>query len=415
MRSFTKILTVTALLMSFAACRQAQEKDFSYLVVRSDFTDNVLLEGTVSAIRSTPVKPLEELVERGSVIKFLTEDGIWVKRGDTVCVLENKDLEELKDELERFIITGRLNYESGLSRLETQYATLEAQMRINEIQSSLSSLDSIQLAYYTPTQRRIAELNLRKARIEEAKLKREIATTKVVNETEVMKLKMQLSMYEEVQTMYDNLMSQLVVTSPVSGLFLRRRNPDNGYLYEEGDVIRGAVAEIPSTDSMQVKFEVAEQVYKRLAPGQQVQYTFSGMPGVRGYGRIVGRSPVGRTRRNTSLTYFDVVSSVDSCTRQPQPGMSANCLVTVRTLPDTLAVPIVAVFDQDSCKVVYVKQGNGYVQQEVTTGWQSSKNVVITGGIEPGMHLSMIRPKDHQIKAKRFLSKKLGTAYEKKY
>lgn len=405
MRKLATTLTVTALLMSFTACRQAQEKEFSHLVVRMDFTDNVMLEGTVSAIRSTQVMPFEELVEWGSVIKTLTEDGVWVKQGDTVCVLENKDLEETQDLLTGYIANGRLSYESGLSRLETQYATLEAQLRINEIQSNLSSLDSIQLAYYTPTQRRIAELNLRKARIEEAKLKREIATTKLVNETEVMKLKIQLRQYESLQERYDGLVQRLVVTSPATGLFLRKRNPDTGYLYEDGDVVRGAVGEIPSTDTMQVKMEVPEQVFKRLAVGQPVAYTFSGMPGVRGYGRIVGKSPVGRDRRNTSLTYFDVVASVDSCTGKPQPGMSANCLVTVKSLPDTLAIPIVAVFDQDSCKVVYVKQGSGYVQQEVTTGWQSSQNVVISAGITPGIQLSMIRPKDHQIKAKRFLSK----------
>ncbi len=405
MKRFATTLVVSALLMSFTACRQAQEKEFSHLVVRMDFTDNVMLEGTVSAIHSTQVMPFEELVEWGSVIKTLTEDGVWVKQGDTVCVLENKDLEEMQDLLTGYIANGRLSYESGLSRLETQYATLEAQLRINEIQSNLSSLDSIQLAYYTPTQRRIAELNLRKARIEEAKLKREIATTKLVNETEVMKLKIQLRQYESLQERYDGLVQRLVVTSPATGLFLRKRNPDTGYLYEDGDVVRGAVGEIPSTDTMQVKMEVPEQVFKRLAVGQPVAYTFSGMPGVRGYGRIVGKSPVARDRRNTSLTYFDVVASVDSCIRQPQPGMSANCLVTVRTLPDTLAVPIVSVFDQDSCKVVYVKQGNGYVQQEVTTGWQSSQSVVIVKGVAPGMQLSLIRPKDHQIKAKRFLSK----------
>lgn len=405
MKRFASTLVVSALLMVFAACQHTQEKEFSYLVVRSGFSDNVMMEGTVSAIHSTTVMPLEDLVDWGSVIKKLTEDGVWVRQGDTVCVLENKELEESKELVASYIAQGRLSYESGLSRLETQYASLEAQLRINEIQSTLSSLDSIQLAYYTPTQRRIAELNLRKARIQEAKLKREVATTKLVNETEVMKLKIQLRQYESLQEMYDNLMSQLVVTAPISGLFLRKRNPDNGYLYEEGDEVRGAVGEIPSTDTMQVKIEVAEQVFKRLAVGQPIAYTFSGMPGVRGYGRIVSKSPVGRDRRNTSLTFFDVVASVDSCTGKPQPGMSANCLVTVKSLPDTLAIPIVAVFDQDSCKVVYVKQGSGYVQQEVTTGWQSSQNVVISAGITPGMQLSMIRPKDHQIKAKRFLSK----------
>ena len=93
MKRFATTLVVSALLMVFAACQHTQEKEFSYLVVRSGFSDNVMMEGTVSAIRSTTVMPLEDLVDWGSVIKKLTEDGVWVRQGDTVCVLENKELE----------------------------------------------------------------------------------------------------------------------------------------------------------------------------------------------------------------------------------------------------------------------------------------------------------------------------------
>jgi len=406
-------LCLIVLLIPLLACHREQEKEFSYLVLRTGFSDNVMLEGTVSAIRSTAVMPYTRLIEQGgTVIKTLAEDGTWVKEGDTVCVLENKDLEEMEETVGIWVSSGRLDYESGLSRLETEYAMLEAQLRMNEVQAALSNLDSVQLAYYTPTQRKIAELNLKKARLEEAKLKRNIATTKLVNETEVMKLQIRLRQYEFLQETYDDLMSHLVITSPATGLFLRKRNTNTWNKYEEGDDVVGAVAEIPLLDSMQVTFEVAEQLFKRLAVGQTAVYTFSGLPGVRAYGRITGKSPVGRNMRNTSLTVFDVTASVDSIASADstdfwlRPGISANCLVTVRSLPDTLAVPIVAVFDADSSKVVYERQGKGYVQREVTTGWQSSQDVVITEGIRPGMRLAMIRPKDHQISDKVFLPEK---------
>lgn len=387
---------------AFCSCADKTDSKMSYRVIRSDFDDQVVIEGTVYPIRSTQMQ-----CEMGGTVLFLTEDGDMVQEGDTVCILENKQLIEWKDMLEENMEVLYANYEMGVANLKTELARLEMEARNNELQEALTQLDSIQMEYYSPMQRRIAELNLQKTKIQQEKLERNIEVTRFVNGAELKRMDMELRQHEERAAMYREQMKGLVLTAPTSGMFLRADGADNMGKLEIGDEVNDGnlIAEIPDPTEVEVRFSVGEQVYKRLRRGQPVRYSFSAMPGQYADGRIRFRAAKGHQLRwDSQVMVYDVTASVETYDSIPTCGFSANCMITLKHLPDTICVPTVAVFDKDSLKVVYVEESKGYREQEVRVGAFSSHEMVIEAGLTGGETISLVAPKESRILRRERLS-----------
>jgi hypothetical protein len=111
-------------------------------------------------------------------------------------------------------------------------------------------------------------------------------------------------------------------------------------------------------------------------------------------------------RGNKSIKLYDVVASIDTASTLPKPGLSAMAQVYLQLEPDTVFVPQLAIFIEDSSRFVYVREGNGYIRQEVQLGLQSSKQAIISGGLKGSETISLIKPKNAAVKETRFLQTK---------
>ncbi len=390
--------TIILLLLFFPACqRNDVSQNFTAKVYRGDFMQYLAMEGVVEPSQTVAVSSINEL--RWSVIQWVVEDGVYVQEGDVICVLDNTDYEEMRETVAEYVEQGRFNYEAGVANLNAQYAQLEAQAKTNAIQARLSQLDSLQINYYTANQRKIAELNLRKNAIQQAKLDRQLSTMKIVNEAELKRLEMQLRQYEELEEQYAYIMDNTVIKAPVDGMILLSPCPDQPYRkLMSGDVMRQDIGKIVVGESRHVRIEAAEQSVKRLAPGQLVNFTFSSMPGVTAKGKILSKAPVSRPIANGSgVSVFDVMAQIDSASSVLDPEISTNCQVLLRSLPDTLMVPMVALFDEDSTRVVYVQHDNHFERRVVSIAAQSDFEAVISSGLREGEKVSLIKPKENQI------------------
>jgi len=63
-----------------------------------------------------------------------------------------------------------------------------------------------------------------------------------------------------------------------------------------------------------------------------------------------------------------------------------------------LSVPQIALFDDDSIKVVFVKSKKGYEKRQVLTGISSPKESVVTAGLEDGDIITLSKPKPSLVK-----------------
>ena len=388
------------LMMALGACVLSCSSDKGralplYAIERTAYEDVLVVEGYTESVNSINVNCPPDV--DGTIVQIV-ENGTQVYKGDTLYVLEDAniennvenwtlDLEGMFAEMEKLKATQKL-----------EYALLEAQVRNNEAETLLADYDSLQMIYMSPTDRRVKELQLQKARIERTQLQRKLEVTKVVHQTDVMKLAKRIEWMERQLERERKKKASLVLCAPRDGIAVRaRKRPWSDVKWEVGDNVWNGrtVVTLPDFDNMKVLIYAQETEYKRLHEGDSITYTFDAMPGNRAWGRITKLSPVGQTRtQGSAVKTFEIEASVDSMLTPVDPGMSALCRVYLRHIPDTIVVPSISIFDKDSLKVVYVEHKGHFEERQVTLGESSPRSTIITDGLAIGERIALIKPKE---------------------
>lgn len=83
--------------------------------------------------------------------------------------------------------------------------------------------------------------------------------------------------------------------------------------------------------------------------------------------------------------------------------MSARCQIHLEQVKDTIIVPHIAVFDEDSIKVVYVKKNKFYEMRQVVITHSSLQTAVVSAGLAAQEQIALLRPPRSHIKSKKFL------------
>ncbi|MPM44121.1 hypothetical protein SDC9_90799 [bioreactor metagenome] len=61
-------------------------------------------------------------------------------------------------------------------------------------------------------------------------------------------------------------------------------------------------------------------------------------------------------------------------------------------------VPQIAIYEEDSIKVVYVKKKNKYEMRQITTGLSSSKEAIVSSGLKRGEVIALIKPPQSMVR-----------------
>jgi HlyD family secretion protein len=388
----------TMAIVLLGACNNNKnDSTLNFLVAKDTFSESLLVEGTVEAVNSRTITcPMIG----GLSIKYLIDDGTHVKAGDTVCILENKQLVDQYENAIKNLELAKAEYNKIQADLALDLAMLEAQVKNNEAQTSITNLDSAQLQYASPTQKKITELELKIARIQKEKLDRKLTAVKRINQSEVRKAELRIRQNENNVKRQEEQLSQLVLLAPIDGLAMRSISWVSGNKVLEGENAYPPMPliEIPDLSLMRTSFSVSETEYKRIKTGQKVEYTFDAMPGNAAQGSITFRSAVGKQlRRNSKVKLFDLQASIDTSTVLPGAGLSARARIIITQIADTIVIPSIAIFDEDSTKVVYIQNGKSYNKQEVITAESSQKQTIVAAGLQPGDVLAMAHPKASQV------------------
>jgi len=156
---------------------------------------------------------------------------------------------------------------------------------------------------------------------------------------------------------------------------------------------------IPDMTEMKVKILASEASYKRMNINDRVEYTFDAMPGNVASGKILSKAPIGQPiSRNSKVKFFEVEASMETSKVLPSPGLSVTCNIILQRVKDTIVVPQIAIFEEDSMKIVYVKQEKGFEKRQVKIGPSSPKMAVIAKGLSGKESLSLIKPSSATVK-----------------
>ena len=385
--------------IAFISCSSKNGEELTcYTVERGAFVDVLRVEGFTESLGSVTLTCPPDV--DGS-IEYLVESGTMVKKGDTLCIIEDLSIEERYDNLLIDLENSYADLESTKANAQLELAMLEAQVRTNEAETQIAGLDSVQLLYLSPTERRIKELQMEQSAIRRERLNKQVDKQKIIQQADIKKAESKISRIERRVESQRELLQSLILLAPRDGLAIRaRRNPWTAQTWLVGDNVWNgrAVVTMPTIDSMKVLIYAQETEYKRIEVGDSVEYTFDAMPDNRAWGRITKLSPMGLKRTEGSeVKTFEVEASVDSVLQPLDPGLSANCRIFLQHVPDTLVVPTVCIYKRDSVDVVYVRKGKKYEERVVRLSITTPRSSVIADGVNEGEQITLIKPDDKHI------------------
>ena len=382
----------------FISCSQHNENIATFTVSNKNFINSLTIEGVVEPLLSTTLASPRNC---DGVVEFLVEDGTYVEEGQVVCIIE---YQELQNQYEQVSISLE-NAEAGLNKtradLNLQYALIEAQVRTNDADTKIAQMDSLQITYASSKERAIKKLQLERALIEKARYEKKIEALKVIQQSEIKKLELEIQRFKlHVQSMKEQL-DALTIKAPRSGLLLRSNSRLTGKKYQVGDPIWSnmPVAIMPELKEMKVKIMASESDFKIISVNDSVSYTFDAMPENTGSGKILKKAPMGQPyKQGGKVKFFEIEASLENVLTMPEPGFTANCRIIFKQIDNVITVPQIAIFNEDSIKVVFVQNKRGFEKRQVLTDISSPNESIVTTGLAGGEIIALSKPKPSLVK-----------------
>jgi biotin carboxyl carrier protein len=370
----------------------------TYQVVKSDFINKVTVTGIIEAKKTFSITSPRIWIEMK--ITDLIPEGTQVSEGDTVCILKADKLENDYNEAIKNLETKKSDYQKAVAEYNLQKLLMETQLKTNESSTKISYLDSSRLAFTSPVERRMIELELEKAAIEREKIISEMSFFEIINRAELKKVEMEIRQAENNVARQEEQLGKLVLTSGTAGLVTYATSWMTGVKVKEGDNVwaRMPIIIIPDLSEMQGKLTVNETHFKRIEKDQEIHLRIDAFPEINLTGKITFKQPMGKpVRRDSQVKVFEIISSIDSSGFSIQPGLSITADVIIESILDTVMVPLSAVFEDDSLKIVYLSDGDNIIKQPVEIASISENYAVISKGIAPGMEVILMKPPESLI------------------
>jgi len=408
MKAHLFVFMLFAILL-FSCNNKKSTSVLTYQLGKSDYIDKIIVSGTVQAVINYPVTPPSLEFGQLTVLR-LAGDGAFVKKGDTICVLSGPELESMYKDARSSLDSLEAELKKTEADNQLKIALLEAQLATGEAQLKISSLDSLRMNYATDVQRKLLELEMKKALIEKQKTEKKLAATKMIGETDIRQMKARIvEKKTRVQSMAEQVNS-LTIIAQRDGIVMRTESPvftimgggKIGGPIREGSVLllENPVLQFPDLSKMQISAEVAEADFKKLEKGQQVVMTIDAAEKLVTTGKVNRKNLIGRTAQRYSdsqVKFYEVIIDIDSCHSKMKPGLSASCEITLTEAKDTLFVPTLSIFEKDSARVVYVMKNQNYLPVRVQTGLSGNSYTIITSGLRGDEVIALSEPPNRLI------------------
>jgi RND family efflux transporter MFP subunit len=173
-------------------------------------------------------------------------------------------------------------------------------------------------------------------------------------------------------------------------------------VYEQQEILT-----IPDMTQMAVTVKVHESVVKQVQRGQKVKIRLESYSEELLNGEVTKVSvlPDSSSRYfNPELKVYPTTVTIDGTYDWLKPGMTARVEILVKQLPNVFYVPIQAVQQSGSQRVVYVAKATGYEMRPVETGEFNQDFIEIKSGVEEGDSVLLRAPEAERLKEEKEFS-----------
>ncbi|WP_372642624.1 efflux RND transporter periplasmic adaptor subunit [Ancylomarina sp.] len=390
------ILSISLLTFTISSCHSKQNDIYTHQIEYRDYTDHLIVVGELQPSNTLNISCPR--LRADASISYLIKHGKWVEKGDTICILEAKEIANKYEQANSDLDNAKAEYRKTEAQLNLNTQLLIAQKETIEASEAIKKLDSIQQKFVSNSRKQIIGLELKKAELEKQKVVNRLNSLKNINKSILSQKKIKIKQAEIQLSSAKSLLDQLIIKAPISGTILRAKQRRSNKLINEGDIVWGgmAIAKIPNTASYQVKLSLTEQECKQI----EKDFPFKGKskPNEIISGFIKNKAPVGKPiEENSEVKIFDIIAKIDSINFEPKPGQSVFCNIITKTIPDAYIIPLLSVFPEDSIQVVYVAQQDKFEKRSITIVYKNAIQAIVTSGFKAEEKVALIKPHKNQI------------------
>ena len=360
-------------------------------VRRAPFSQDLTISGELEAAQGE-VLSVPTLPQWQTSIKWVVDDGAFVKAGDPVVELDNSSLTSDLDQ-------KRQTETQAVQELQQREAEWAADLQQKELdaEKAQSELEKAELNSAIPRDvlaaRKYEEYQTARARTRVGFEKARdllVARRKGV-EAERANLILRIDKARREILRAETGIQALVLRAPRDGICVALDHPWEGRKLQPGDTVWVGfpIVMMPDLTTIRVLAALPDVDDGRVSIGQRATVTLDGYPGQRFAGKVTSISAVARESRRQSLRRnFDLLVALDQLDpARMRPGLSARVLVHRVAKNEALVAPRAAL-DLSSDKPRAVLANGTTV--DVTLGSCNAQECLVLSGLEEGRRLGRV-------------------------
>ncbi|MGJ8662883.1 MAG: efflux RND transporter periplasmic adaptor subunit [Marinicella sp.] len=394
----SKHILILALILSLLACDNQEIDSTPVIAVTADkVVFEIHAEGELEAVKSTPITA-PATSRRPQTLAWIKPQFTNVKEGEIVARFDGSSFQLEVDETNFEIQKIMYSMLAKDREIDNTKFSFDAESQVIDYEYDLAKQFNIDdpLLY--------TKIEMIEAGDNEEFLKAKADHIDKVEDnfedkSESEKAVLQSNKQKQVAKLEMNnaSLSALEIRAPHDGLFVLEPSWD-GSLPEPGkSVFPGAkLAKLPDLSQMQAKVFVPEVEAIGIKEGVAVTVSLHAFPDSSYEGTVSTISQTAQPKeRDNPVKYFTVTVALESQHNdQLKPGQRLDANIRVIEQDQGLVVPIQSVFREQDHTWVFIKSGQEFNQQSVTTGFCSSSLCTITTGLKDGDVIALTQPVD---------------------
>lgn len=367
-------------------------------VTPQDYRVLVRANGELTGLQITPVHA--PMVRTGALkVAWLADEGQIVGKGETVVVFDQTDAE--------------LTLRQSHTTLDTQNhliekQKMEARSRIEALQRDLESTD-LELEYTRDQIRKDEEIFSRweiqesimsasLARYRKGHLNRKGEVEQGLSEADLRLLQVDRKMAETEMQLARETLSSLEAEAPVGGVVLYRRS---WTVLEVGSEVWPSqpLMDIADMERFRARLFVPENQIRGVRTGKKVQVRLDAFPEEDFSGEIDKVDKIARQRHpRDPRKYFLCEARLDvspDSLEKLNPGMRFSAEIELGEKCDAIVIPKSAVIKKDSEFVVFVREGDEYLEKKIEIV-DSDFGFHLVQGLAAGTRICLRHPREDQ-------------------
>ncbi|MCK9300034.1 MAG: efflux RND transporter periplasmic adaptor subunit [Bacteroidales bacterium] len=320
----------------------------------------------------------------------LVEHGAKVQAGDSLVQFDPTEVKKFIMDRQTQLENEQANLEKMLVQQKNNLNNLQSTLRSEEASFNLRKLTMEYTKFESERVQEIKRLQFRQAEINFEKVKRRIELTKVMSANDLKIQKIKVAQVENEIQMAQEVLPQLTLRAPISGIFQvarKRRSRDN---LAVGDDVRfgNMVGSVPDLTWMKVETTVNEVDRAKINMGQEVVVRLDALPDVAFKAKVSFISVLCRHYDNDDpRKVFDVEVKLLESDERLKPGMTVSCEFIASDLDDVLYVPNSCLLKEGGRYWVFMPKATGYDKLAVEFHTRNNTHSVISGNIAEGQEV----------------------------